>query len=124
MRSLIVLVLLASCQASLQSTDVSVGVTVQNVGYAEMDEIPVSGGELRLVAPQVAVFEGVKQEVIGFPLKHTAIKAHVGGMMAVYEVEQIFENPFNEPIEAVYVFPLGDDGAVSGYEIGIGERTI
>jgi Ca-activated chloride channel family protein len=122
MRSLIALALLASCHAGMQ---VSAGVTVSgSVGYAAMDEIPVAGGELRLVAPQVAVFEGVRQEVIGFPLKHTAITANVGGMIGVYEVEQTFENPFNEPIEAVYVFPLGDDGAVSGYEIGIGERTI
>lgn len=120
MRSLLVLALLASCHAG-----VAAGITVTaTVGYAAMEEIPVTGGELRLVAPQIAMFDGVQQEVIGFPLKHTAITAHVGGMMGVYEVEQTFENPFGEPIEAVYVFPLGDDGAVSGYEIVIGERTI
>jgi Ca-activated chloride channel homolog len=122
MRSLIALALLASCHAGMQlSADVSV---TGSVGYAAMEELPVSGGELRLVAPQVAVFEGVKQDVIGFPLEHTAISAHVGGMMAVYEVEQTFANPFDDAIEAVYVFPLGDDGAVSGYQIVIGERTI
>ncbi len=122
MRSLIALAMLASCHAGMQ---VSADLTVSGgVGYAAMAEIPVVGGELRLVVPQVAVFEGVQQDVIAFPLRHTAISAHVGGMMAVYDVEQTFENPFTEPIEAVYVFPLGDDGAVSGYEIGIGERTI
>jgi Ca-activated chloride channel family protein len=122
MRSLLALLVLASCHAGMQ---VSAGVTISGgVGYAAMEEIAVSGGELRLVAPQIAVFEGVRQEVIGFPLKHTAITAHVGGMMGIYEVEQTFENPFAEPIEAVYVFPLGDDGAVSGYSITIGERTI
>jgi Ca-activated chloride channel family protein len=99
-------------------------VTIGNGGYAAMDEIPVEGGELRLAAPQVMVFEGERREVIGFPLQHTAIKAHVGGMMALYEVEQVFANPFDEAIEAVYVFPLGDDGAVNGYEIVIGDRTI
>lgn len=122
MRSLIALALLAACHAGMQ---VSADVTVSgSVGYAAMDELPVAGGELRLVAPQVAVFDGAKQDVIGFPLEHTAITAHVGGMMAVYDVEQTFANPFDDPIEAVYVFPLGDDGAVSGYQIGIGERTI
>src|SRR5262245_33525816 len=115
MRSLIALALLASCHASVQ---VSADLTISgSVGYAAMEEIPVVGGELRLAAPQIAVFDGVQQDVIGFPLKHTAITAHVGGMMAVYDVEQTFENPFTEPIEAVYVFPLGDDGAVSGYDI-------
>jgi Ca-activated chloride channel homolog len=122
MRSLIALALLASCHAGMQ---VSADLTISgSVGYAAMEDLPVAGGELRLVAPQVAVFEGVKQEVIGFPLEHTAISAHVGGMMAVYEVEQTFANPFDEAIEAVYVFPLGDDGAVSGYQMTIGERTI
>lgn len=120
MRSLLALLVLASCHASAQ---VSVGVSA-SIGYAAMDEIPVAGGELRLVAPQIAVFDGAPQDVIGFPLKHTAVTAHVGGMMGLYEVEQTFENPFTEPIEAVYVFPLGDDAAVSGYEIVIGERTI
>ena len=122
MRSLLALVLLASCHAGVQ---MSAGVTIGgSIGYAAMDEIPVTGGELRLVAPQIEVFDGVRQEVIGFPLKHTAITANVGGVMGLYEVEQIFENPFDEPIEAVYVFPLGDDGTVSGYSITIGERTI
>jgi Ca-activated chloride channel homolog len=122
MRSLIALALLASCHAGMQ---VSADLTVSgHVAFAAMAEIPVTGGELRLVAPQIAVLDGLRQEVIGFPLKHTAIRSHVGGMMAVYDIEQTFENPFNDPIEAVYVFPLGDDSAVSGYEIKIGERTI
>jgi Ca-activated chloride channel family protein len=62
--------------------------------------------------------------VIAFPLKHTAVHARVAGMMGLYTVEQVFENPFDQPIEAVYVFPLGDKAAVSSYAITIGERTI
>jgi Ca-activated chloride channel family protein len=93
-------------------------------GYAAMDEVPVGGGELRLAEPKVIAYEGMPHEMIGFPLKHTAITAKVGGTLARYEVEQEFDNPYDEPIEAVYVFPLGDDGAVSGYQITIGDRTI
>jgi Ca-activated chloride channel family protein len=103
---------------------VQASVVVGSGGYAAMDEIPVAGGELRLAVPLVVVVEGVQREQIGFPLKHTAITAKVAGMMAEYEIEQVFENPFDTPIEAVYVFPLGDDGAVSGYRMTIGERTI
>jgi len=117
-------IVVSACNASMQVTaGVSIGDTPGG-GYAAMEEVPVTGGELRLVAPKVMRFAGVAQEVIAFPLKHTAITARVGGMAAVYDVEQEFENPFDEPIEAVYVFPLGDDGAVSGYRIAIGERTI
>src|SRR5262249_53286442 len=40
------------------------------------------------------------------------------------EVEQLFGNPFSEPIEAVYVFPLPDGAAVDDMLIQVGERRI
>ena len=112
---------IASCTAGMQ---LNAGVSVGGQGFAVMNGMPVVGGELRLVAPQTVTVDNEKRQVVGFPLQHTAVKARVGGMMAVYELEQTFENPFDDPIEAVYVFPLGADAAVSGYEIVIGERTI
>jgi Ca-activated chloride channel family protein len=126
-------VLVAACsgmQGSTGSTNqvggvvTTTSVTVVTGGFAAMDEIPVEGGELRLAVPQISRIDGDMKRVIGFPLKHTHVAAKVGGMMSVYEIEQTFENPFDEPLEAVYVFPLGADGAVSGYELIIGERTI
>ncbi len=102
----------------------SADVTIESTGgYAAMEEIPVAGGELRLAVPQ-PMPDGSGDQIIAFPLRHTAIHADVAGMLAVYTVEQVFENPFDEPIEAVYVFPLGDEAAVSGYAITIGERTV
>jgi len=92
-------------------------------GYAAMEEVPVSGGELRLAVPQ-PMPDGSGDQVIAFPLVHTDLHVAVAGMLAVYTVEQTFENPFPEPIEAVYVFPLGAEAAVSGYSITIGERTV
>ncbi len=81
--------------------------------------------ELRLLTPIVITLDdGTQQAVVAFPLKHTAITARVGGMMAEYQIEQEFENPFDEPIEAVYTFPLGHTGAVNAYEMVIGTRTI
>lgn len=81
--------------------------------------------ELRLVTPIVTTLDdGSQQVAVTFPLKHTAITARVGGMMAEYQIEQEFENPFDDPIEAVYTFPLGHTGAVNGYELIIGTRTI
>jgi Ca-activated chloride channel family protein len=112
-----------SCSGGFQMS-AGVQVSVQGGGYAAMDEIPVSGGELRLVEPKVVAFEGQQRDMIGFPLKHTGVTAQVGGMMGVYDIQQVFENPFDEPIEAVYVFPLGADGAVSEYRITLGDRSI
>lgn len=68
--------------------------------------------------------DGRSVTAIGFPLKHTDIHARVAGMSALYTVTQTFENPFDEPIDAVYVFPLGDEAAVTRYSITIGDRTI
>ena len=59
-----------------------------------------------------------------FPLKRTEVQAKIAGNISRVEVIQQFENPFSEPLEAVYVFPLPDEAAVDDMEIKIGSRTI
>ncbi|MEH1881973.1 MULTISPECIES: VIT domain-containing protein [unclassified Nostoc] len=59
-----------------------------------------------------------------FPLKHTEVLAKIAGNLSRVEVIQSFENPFTEPLEAVYVFPLPDEAAVDDMEIKIGDRII
>ena len=59
-----------------------------------------------------------------FPLKHTEVQAKIAGNVSRVEVTQTFENPFTEPLEAVYVFPLPDEAAVDDMEIKIGDRII
>ena len=133
MRSLSVLLVLAGCGSAATTSGgygpppaQVVGVDLEvSANFAAMDEIPVSGGELRLVAARpVHDADGRSVTAIGFPLKHTDIHARVAGMSALYTVTQTFENPFDEPIDAVYVFPLGDEAAVTRYSITIGDRTI
>ena len=59
-----------------------------------------------------------------FILKHTDVTSQISGNVARVEVTQTFENPFEQPLEAVYVFPLPDTAAVDDMEIQIGDRTI
>lgn len=59
-----------------------------------------------------------------FPLKHTEVQAKITGNVSRVEVTQTFENPFTEPLEAIYVFPLPDEAAVDDMEIKIGDRII
>jgi len=93
--------------------------------FAAMAEVPVGGGELRLIEPRrTHDSSGASVAAIMFPLRHTDVRTRVSGMSAIYTVIQTFDNPFDEPIDAVYVFPLGDGAAVTGYAISIGERTI
>ncbi|MGE0546989.1 MAG: VIT domain-containing protein [Kofleriaceae bacterium] len=113
-----------SSDIAMNGVDVAFDVTVTET-FAAMDEVPVSGGELRLVAPlDAGDRDGDALKAIAFPLRHTDVRTRVSGMSAIYAVEQTFENPYDEPIDAVYVFPLGDEAAVTSYAIVIGDRTI
>jgi Ca-activated chloride channel family protein len=59
-----------------------------------------------------------------FVLEHTEVNAAIAGNLNRVTVEQTFTNPFTEPLEAVYVFPLPDEAAVDEMEIQIGDRVI
>jgi len=102
------------------------GVDIEvDANFAAMDEVPVGGGELRLVAPRASHDDtGAPVRDIAFPLRHTDVHVKVAGMSALYSVTQTFENPYDDAIDAVYVFPLGAEAAVTGYSITIGDRTI
>ncbi len=92
--------------------------------YAALDEAPATGGELRLVAPRSSATPGQPGTVVGFPLQNTDVAVEIDGVMAHVIVEQTFENPYAEVLDAVYVFPLGPDAAVNAYELEIGERLV
>jgi Ca-activated chloride channel family protein len=58
------------------------------------------------------------------PLVHTDVALDVRGLAVAATVTQQYVNNTNEPIEAVYVFPLPHDAAVYDMEIRIGNRVI
>ncbi len=58
------------------------------------------------------------------PLKHTDVRARISGFVARVTVTQEFHNPFGEPIEAVYTFPLPEQAAVDEMTMLVGERTV
>lgn len=58
------------------------------------------------------------------PLKHTDVKADIAGYVARVTMTQEFINPLQEPIEAVYTFPLPADAAVDEMTMKIGDRII
>jgi Ca-activated chloride channel family protein len=58
------------------------------------------------------------------PLKSTSVKTDISGFLAHVRVRQEFENTFAEPIEAVYIFPLSQNGAVDDMTMTVGTRTI
>ncbi|MFQ5990669.1 MAG: VIT domain-containing protein, partial [Candidatus Methylomirabilales bacterium] len=62
--------------------------------------------------------------VVECPLQHTDVQADISGFIARVTVRQTFFNPYDEKIEAVYVFPLPHTAAVDDMTMVIGDRRI
>jgi Ca-activated chloride channel family protein len=58
------------------------------------------------------------------PLEHTDVQATVSGFVARVTVTQRFGNPFPDPIEAIYTFPLSERAAVDAMTMRTGDREI
>ncbi|NQT01810.1 MAG: VWA domain-containing protein [Planctomycetes bacterium] len=65
-----------------------------------------------------------EEKKIPLPLKHTDVKGQISGYIATVDVTQKFHNPYDEKIEAVYVFPLPQNAAVNEFIMIIGKRRI
>src|SRR5579884_3595688 len=59
-----------------------------------------------------------------FPLIAMEVEADVTGLMAAMTIRQTFANPYPDPLEASYIFPLPDRAAVTGFHITVGGRRI
>jgi Ca-activated chloride channel family protein len=64
------------------------------------------------------------KELGACPLKSTSVTTDISGFVARVRVIQEFENNFTEPIEAVYTFPLSQNGAVDDMTMTIGTRIV
>jgi Ca-activated chloride channel family protein len=63
-------------------------------------------------------------KLLALPLQHTKFDTVVVGTVAETTVTQLFANPFDEPIEAIYMFPLHERAAVDDYWLKVGSRSI
>ena len=96
---------------------------------SEEDSEPGSGTMLALV-PLRGLPRGVSPSrdapatEVPLPLRHTDVRAAITGYISTVDVTQQFENPYDEKIEAVYLFPLPEKAAVNEFVMTIGERKI
>lgn len=93
------------------------------------------GPEVYMSYPQTAVINEEAQNgrilvhrddltVTDLPLEHTSVSISICGNVQKAVVRQIYGNPFDVPIEATYVFPLPNDGAVDQMNVFIGDQLI
>ncbi|MYH70949.1 MAG: VWA domain-containing protein, partial [Gammaproteobacteria bacterium] len=93
--------------------------------YSEDEYVDASDpGSGAMVAHMLSDDNQYGTENILLPLQHTAVDAAIAGHISTVRVTQQFANPFDTKIEAVYVFPLPQQAAVSEFLMVIGERTI
>ncbi len=79
----------------------------------------------RVVLPRTGcLVTTIDDEYVPMPLEHTDVCGSIVANIAAVDVTQRFSNPYASKIEAVYVFPLPDDAAVSGFVMTIGSRHI
>ncbi|MBS0196606.1 MAG: VWA domain-containing protein [Planctomycetes bacterium] len=84
------------------------------------DDVPPSGA--LFCPPPESAPEGSR--IVPVPLEHTDVRASIAGYISTVNVTQRFVNPFSSKIEAVYVFPMPENAAVSDFVMTIGTRTI
>jgi Ca-activated chloride channel homolog len=58
------------------------------------------------------------------PLQHTDVQADIAGVAGRVTLSQTFTNPSNQPIEAIYTFPLPADAAVDAMTLHVGNRVV
>jgi Ca-activated chloride channel family protein len=84
--------------------------------------MPVPTSKPQPINPSIGgLYVQTGEQKLVFPLKHTEVQAKIAGNVSRVEVTQTFENPFTEPLEAIYVFPLPNEAAVDDMEIRISD---
>ncbi|HJL33812.1 MAG TPA: VIT domain-containing protein, partial [Polyangiaceae bacterium LLY-WYZ-15_(1-7)] len=84
---------------------------------ARAEEDPAPPVALRAVSPDGSVLGPC-------PLEHTDVRVEISGYVARTRVTHRFANPYDEPIEALYTFPLPEGAAVRDMEMQVGERLV
>ena len=72
------------------------------IGDNEKDQTVPTQGCMQVILPE----DVSDTEPVELPLKHTDVQAEIAGFVTRVKVVQTFSNPYDDPIEAVYVFPL------------------
>jgi Ca-activated chloride channel family protein len=85
---------------------------------------PVAAADAETSTPGALRVSRENGVLVEMPLQHTKVSIEVTAFVARSTIEQVFANPFTDPVEAVYTFPLGSRAGVDDFELVVGDRTI
>ncbi|MBN1817546.1 MAG: VWA domain-containing protein [Sedimentisphaerales bacterium] len=125
--------MLGSIYGDRAGTGAAPGQLPADLAYVHADEVwviarpevaPSAPDEDRPGCGAMLVRRPDEEKELPLPLKHTEVNGSIAGYIATVHVTQQFHNPYDEKIEAVYVFPLPQNAAVNDFLMTIGDRTI
>ncbi len=105
----------ANPEASGDSTVTSTEGSALIAGWERVGLDQIGTGEMLL---------RIDGDYYSLPMLHTDVTLDINGLMVHGTVKQTFTNPTDGVIEAIYVFPLPEHGAINHMEMRIGERRI
>jgi Ca-activated chloride channel family protein len=117
---------------SLQENVLTLGLVDPNHGIAVDDIQLITGYEVKPVQlrgnfselAQLAGWQASPAYDCVLAMSKMAVKAQVVGPVAQVKVEQTFENPTEDYLEVVYIFPLSPRAALHQFRMRVGERVI
>ncbi len=87
--------------------------------------MPVFAGERTIAPGGCVIIPDDQGNVVGeCPLEHTDVDVEIAGFLARVTLTQRFANPYEDPIEAVYTFPMSEKAAVDTMVMKVGDRVI
>jgi len=78
----------------------------------------------RTESPYFSVMVNDSTATVDFPLLSTEIEATISGVIASVEMEQVYQNSGEAPLDATYIFPMSTNAAVYSMQMIVDDRII
>lgn len=82
------------------------------------------GKQKNICCGLVSIVEGVRNGNYPIPLTSVDVSASVIHAVALVEITQNYVNKEEQPIEAIYYFPVDPDGAVTNFQAELDGKLI
>jgi Ca-activated chloride channel family protein len=95
--------------------------------YVTMDGRPVTQGQMLIASASLDQVKTSTPQTTApdqFILQKTEMEAEITGVVARVRLRQVFQNPYDERLETIYVFPMPENAAVDAYSFRIDEKVI